>query len=71
MTHPLFFFKILYARTADQRNVTFEKSLQVGEETQRLTKALLLRVNFMRTDFYVRPPRSQEDESMVPPTKRV
>ena len=63
--------QILYARSADQRNTTYEKALQVGEETQRQTKALLLRVNFMRTDFYVRPPRSQDDEPIVQPTKRV
>ena len=64
--------KILYARSADQRNTTYEKAMQVGEDTQRQTKALLLRVNFMRTDFYVRPPRNQDDDGpIVQPTKRV
>ncbi|KAL6079646.1 COP9/signalosome complex subunit Csn1 [Balamuthia mandrillaris] len=47
--------KILYARTANQRCVTFEKALKMGEEYQRNTKAMLLRVDLMKHDFVVRP----------------
>jgi len=54
--------KLLYARTADQRSATFEKVLQMGEEYQRNTKSLLLRVNFMKNEFYVRPPRNDDVE---------
>ncbi len=63
--------QILYSRTTDQRSTTFEKSLQVGEECQRNTKAMLMRVNFMRNEFYVRPPRTQEEDAPSGQAKRV
>jgi len=54
--------KILYARSADQRTATFERSLATGEDYVVNTKALLLRVNLMRNDFYVKPPRASEED---------
>jgi len=54
--------KILYARSADQRTATFEKTLATGEDYVVNTKALLLRVNLMRNDFYVKPPRASEED---------
>jgi COP9 signalosome complex subunit 1 len=52
--------KRLYARQTDQRGTTFEKTVSMGDEYQMNTKALLLRVNMLRNDFVVKPPRPQE-----------
>jgi len=49
--------KRLYARTTDQRSATFEKTIGMGEEYQDNTQSLLLRVNLLRNDFVVKPPR--------------
>ena len=46
--------KVLYARHADQRKVTFTATLKMGEEYTRGTRALLLRINLMRADFIVK-----------------
>jgi len=54
--------KILFARTTNQRSSTFERALKMGDDYQRNTKAMLLRVNLMRNDFIVRPPRSEREE---------
>jgi len=54
--------KRLYARHVDQRSATFEKTLQMGEEYQNNAKAILLRVNVLRSDFIVKPPRREERE---------
>lgn len=40
--------KILYARHADQRNATFQRVLQTGEEFNRDAKAMLLRANLLK-----------------------
>jgi len=53
--------KRLYARTTDQRSATFEKTIKMGEEYQDNTQSLLLRVNLMRNDFVVKPPRRQDE----------
>jgi len=52
--------KRLYARTTDQRSATFEKTINMGEEYQDNTQSLLLRVNLLRNDFVVKPPRRGE-----------
>lgn len=54
--------QILFARTTNQRSTTFEKALKMGEEYQRNTKAMLFRVNLMRHEFVVRPPRTERDD---------
>jgi len=54
--------KRLYARQTDQRSTTFEHAIKVGNEFQLNSRALLLRVNMMRNDFVVRPPRRDEKE---------
>eukprot|EP00252_Welwitschia_mirabilis_P017230 TRINITY_DN38206_c0_g1_i1.p1 TRINITY_DN38206_c0_g1~~TRINITY_DN38206_c0_g1_i1.p1 ORF type:complete len:440 (-),score=62.48 TRINITY_DN38206_c0_g1_i1:314-1633(-) len=41
---------ILYARHADQRNTTFQRVLQTGEEFDREARAMLLRANLMKHD---------------------
>jgi len=46
--------KVLHARLSDQRHATFKKAIQMGEEYQRETKALLLRLNLLRADFTVK-----------------
>ncbi|XBH96721.1 hypothetical protein VPH35_087052 [Triticum aestivum] len=43
--------KILYARHADQRNATFQRALQTGNEFERDIKAMLLRANLIKHDF--------------------
>jgi COP9 signalosome complex subunit 1 len=54
--------KRLYARHTDQRSATFQNALRVGDEYQRNTTALLLRVNLMRNDFVIKPPRREDHE---------
>ena len=55
------FNKVLYARQADQRALTFEKSIEMGDQYLRATKALMLRVNMLKADFVV---RSNKPEAM-------
>lgn len=43
--------KILYARHADQRNATFQRALQTGNEFDRDVKSMLLRVNLIKHEF--------------------
>lgn len=43
--------KILYARHADQRNATFQRVLQTGNEFERDVKAMLLRANVVKHEF--------------------
>jgi len=52
--------KRLYARTTDQRSATFEKTINMGDEYQDNTQSLLLRVNLLRNEFVVKPPRRGE-----------
>lgn len=52
----------MYARKTDQRSVTFEKTLKVGDEYQVNAKSMLLRLNLLRNDLSVRPPRRGGDE---------
>jgi len=54
--------KRLYARQVDQRSSTFQKALQVGDEYQDHTRNLLVRINMLRNDFVVKPPRREERE---------
>ena len=52
--HPFPRTQVLYARTADQRTATFSKTLGLGADYLRETRALLLRINLMRADFVVK-----------------
>jgi len=54
--------KRLYARTTDQRSSTFDKTLRVGDEYQDTTQAMLLRINLLRNDVVVKPPRRDDRE---------
>jgi COP9 signalosome complex subunit 1 len=54
--------KRLYARDVDQRSATFDKTLAMGDEYQENTKALLLRLNLLRNDVIVKPPRRDDRE---------
>lgn len=49
--------KILYARHADQRNATFQKVLQMGNEFDRDTRAMLLRANLLKHEYHARAAR--------------
>lgn len=46
--------KILYAKNIDQRSVTFEKSLKMGEEYERRTKLMILRAAMVRAQIQVK-----------------
>ncbi|XP_059634118.1 COP9 signalosome complex subunit 1-like [Cornus florida] len=43
--------KILYARHADQRNATFQRVLQTGNEFDQYVRAMLLRTNILKHDY--------------------
>ncbi|GAA6083500.1 COP9 signalosome complex subunit 1 isoform X1 [Tachysurus ichikawai] len=59
--------KILYARDVDQRSTTFEKSLQMGKEFQRRTKAMILRAAVLRNQIHVKsPPREGSQGELTP-----
>ncbi|KAK9103396.1 hypothetical protein Sjap_020650 [Stephania japonica] len=49
--------KILYARHADQRNTTFQRALQMGNEFDRDVRAMLLRANLLKHEFNNRQSR--------------
>ena len=49
--------KILYARHADQRNGTFQRALQTGNEFDRELRAMLLRANLIKHDYNLKGPR--------------
>ncbi|KAH7306636.1 hypothetical protein KP509_22G023200 [Ceratopteris richardii] len=49
--------KILHARHADQRNGTFQRSLQTGTDFERETRAMLVRANLLKHDMVVRGTR--------------
>jgi len=46
--------KILYAKDADQRSVTYEKAISVGEEFQRRTKMMILRAAILKNHIHVK-----------------
>ncbi|KAL8172474.1 hypothetical protein V2J09_024278 [Rumex salicifolius] len=43
--------KVLYARHADQRNATFQRVLQTGNEFDQDVRAMLLRANIIKHEF--------------------
>ncbi|KAG8391772.1 hypothetical protein BUALT_Bualt01G0221700 [Buddleja alternifolia] len=49
--------KILYARHADQRNGTFQRVLQTGNEFDREVRAMLLRANLIKHDYNLKTSR--------------
>eukprot|EP01122_Echinamoeba_exundans_P003112 TRINITY_DN13265_c0_g1_i1.p1 TRINITY_DN13265_c0_g1~~TRINITY_DN13265_c0_g1_i1.p1 ORF type:complete len:464 (-),score=128.40 TRINITY_DN13265_c0_g1_i1:77-1264(-) len=51
--------KRLIARQTDDRSATFERALSAGDQFHRDSKALLVRVNLIRSDFYIKAPRGQ------------
>ena len=54
--HAFFQFciQILFAKDADQRSCTFEKSLNLGEEFKRRTRLLVLRAAVLRNQIHVK-----------------
>jgi COP9 signalosome complex subunit 1 len=51
--------KRLYARQTDQRNATFDKALQLGDEYEANAKQLLLRASLLRAEFVVKGSASE------------
>lgn len=43
--------KILYARHADQRNATFQRVLQTGNEFDRDVRSMLLRADLIKHEY--------------------
>eukprot|EP00027_Filamoeba_sp_ATCC50430_P017206 CAMPEP_0168568636 /NCGR_PEP_ID=MMETSP0413-20121227/15686_1 /TAXON_ID=136452 /ORGANISM="Filamoeba nolandi, Strain NC-AS-23-1" /LENGTH=419 /DNA_ID=CAMNT_0008600991 /DNA_START=146 /DNA_END=1405 /DNA_ORIENTATION=- len=54
--------KRLYARQTDQRSATFQKTLEMGQEYQDNSKALLLRVSMLKNDVVVKPQRRDDKD---------
>lgn len=55
--------KILYSKNVDQRQVTFEKAMEMGQQWHRRTTALILRSAMLRHgNIQVRSPPSQREE---------
>ena len=48
--------QILYAKDADQRSTTFEKSLAMGREYQRRTRMVILRAAMLKNQIIVKVP---------------
>lgn len=46
--------KILYAKDADQRSTTFERSIMMGQEYQRRTRMLILRSAMLKNHIHVK-----------------
>ncbi len=49
-----FQFQILYAKDADQRSSTFERSIMMGQEYQRRTRMLILRSAMLKNHIHVK-----------------
>jgi COP9 signalosome complex subunit 1 len=56
--------KILYAKNIDQRSVTFERSLRMGEEYERRTKLMMLRAAIVRVQIQVKNPLKENQNEM-------
>lgn len=52
----------LYAREIDQRSTTFQRVVSTGNEFQDHTQSMLLRMNMMRNDFFVKNPKREEKD---------
>ena len=46
--------QILYAKDVDQRSVTFEKSIEMGKDYQKRTRAVILRSLIMKYNISVK-----------------
>jgi len=46
--------RVLFAKDADQRSCTFEKSLSLGEEFKRRTRLMILRAAILRNQIHVK-----------------
>jgi COP9 signalosome complex subunit 1 len=51
--------KHLYSRQADERVQTYEQALQTGENFQRSSRSILLRVNLIRNEMIVKPTKDK------------
>ncbi|KAE8752379.1 hypothetical protein FOCC_FOCC000851 [Frankliniella occidentalis] len=52
--------KILYAKDADQRSSTFERSIMMGQEYQRRTRMLILRSAMLKNHIHVKSTTGRE-----------
>jgi len=56
--------KVLHARHADQRSLTFEQALAVGNRYVRDCKSLLLRMSLAENDFVLKPDRIRRKDDL-------
>jgi COP9 signalosome complex subunit 1 len=61
--------KVLHVKDADQRSITFEKALEMGEEYQLRSKALVLRAAVVKSQIQVKSVNIREgsQEMMLGP----
>jgi len=52
--------KVVYARNSDQRNATFQKSMNMGTAYVRNVKSMLMRMSLIKHDFVVRHPKGKD-----------
>uniref|UniRef100_A0A6B2L483 PCI domain-containing protein n=1 Tax=Arcella intermedia TaxID=1963864 RepID=A0A6B2L483_9EUKA len=52
--------KRLYSREVDDRRETFNKAIQLGEDFQTDTRAMLIRVSLIRNNMLVKPQKGEE-----------
>jgi len=52
--------KVIYARNSDQRNATFQKSMNMGSAYVRNVKSMLMRMSLIKHDFVVRHPKGKD-----------
>jgi COP9 signalosome complex subunit 1 len=57
--------KILYAKDVDQRSATFEKSIEMGKEYQKRTRAIILRTLVMKYNISVKPNQQHSNEAQI------
>lgn len=55
--------KILHARDTDQRSLTFEKTIQVGEDYLKRVKAMILRAAVLRNNLHVQSAAAKESHA--------
>jgi len=61
--------KRLVAKHSDERSATFTATLAVGEDFQMATRAMLLRVNLVRSNYVVKPGNKGGQQVMIGASK--
>jgi len=62
--------KVMYARNANQRNVTFQKTLNAGTAYVRNVKSMLMRMSLIHNDLSIKHPKQKEKGGGGPGPRR-